>query len=58
LGKKQQEKDYFQKTIQENQRNQEIARLHKEQEKQEDIKAQKAYSKMLDRQEQDRLNEI
>ena len=58
MEKKRQEKEYFQRMLEENKRNQEIARENKEREKQEDIRAQKEYARMLDQQEQDRLNEI
>ena len=42
----------------ENKKNQEMAKIQKEKERQEDIRAQEAYARMLDQQEQDRLNEI
>ena len=44
--------------LQENEKNLEIQKQLKEKERQEDIRAQEAYARMLDQQEQDRLNEI
>ena len=48
LEKKKQEREYFMKMLEENKKNQEIARIQKEKEKQEDVRAQKEYARMLD----------
>lgn len=56
--KKRQEKEYFSKMLVENEKNLDLQKQLKEKERQEDIRAQEAYARMLDQQEQDRLNEI
>lgn len=48
MEKKRQEKAYFLKMIDENKRNQDMAKKVKEKERLEDIRAQDAYAKMLD----------
>lgn len=56
--KKRQEKEYYAKMIEENTKNQDIARKNKEKQRLEDIAAQKAYARKLDQEEQDRKNEV
>ncbi|CDW85300.1 UNKNOWN [Stylonychia lemnae] len=56
--KRKQERDYLQKMLIENEKNQKKLKQLREQEKLEDISAQKEYSRMLEKQEQDRLMEI
>ena len=51
LEKKRQEKEYLQKMLIENEKNQEKMRKEKEKERLEDVKAQNEYSKMLEKQE-------
>ena len=58
LEKKRHERQYFNKMLEENDRNNEMKRLDREKGRLEDINMQKAYAAMLDKQEQDRLNEI
>lgn len=58
MEKKRQEKQYFTKMIEENQKNLDLQKVNKEKERLEDVRAQEAYARMLDQQEQDRLNEI
>ena len=47
--KKRQEKEYFQKMLKENEKNQQIKRNRKEMDRQEDVKLQEAYANMLDK---------
>ena len=54
LDKKRQEREYFQKMIEENKKNEEIKKKQREKERQEDVNMQKAYAAMLDKQEKDR----
>lgn len=58
VEKRRQEKEYLQKMLTENERQKGIAALEKEKERQEDIRAQQEYSRMLEKQEQDRINEF
>lgn len=58
LEKKRQEKEYFSKMLVENEKNLDLQKQLKEKERLEDVRAQEAYARMLDQQEQDRLNEI
>lgn len=51
LEKKRQEKQYFSKMFEENKKNQDIQKEMKQKERQEDIRAQEAYARMLDQQE-------
>ena len=48
MEKKRQEKEYFTKMLEENRNNQDMQKELKEQERQEDIRAQEAYARMLD----------
>jgi len=48
LDKKKQERDYYDRIMQENEKNKALAKLQKEKQRLEDIKAQEAYSRMLD----------
>ena len=52
--KRKQEKEYLQKMLEENERWKRQQGLEREREKLEDIKAQEAYAKMLEKQEKDR----
>lgn len=56
--KKRQEKEYYSRMIEENVKNQELARQLKEKQRLEDVAAQKAYARKLDQEEQDRKNEV
>ncbi len=56
--KRRQEKEYLQKMLVENDKHKAVALVEKEKERLEDVKAQQEYAKMLERQEQDRLNEF
>ena len=56
--KRRQEKEYLQKMLTENERQKGIAAKEKEKERLEDVKAQQEYSRMLEKQEQDRINEF
>ena len=58
LEKKRPEKEYFSKMLVENEKNLDLQKQLKEKERLEDVRAQEAYARMLDQQEQDRLNEI
>lgn len=58
LEKKKQEREYYNRMLEENERNNEMKRQEREKARLEDINMQKAYAAMLDKQEQDRLNEI
>jgi hypothetical protein len=51
LEKKKQEKEYFTKMIQENERNLDIARAQKAKEREDDIRDQEAYARKLDKEE-------
>ncbi len=48
MEKKRQEKQYFLKMLEENQKNLDIQKVNKEKERQEDVRAQEAYARMLD----------
>ena len=48
MDKKKQERDYYDRIMQENEKNKALAKLQKEKQRLEDIKAQEAYSRMLD----------
>lgn len=48
MEKKRQEKEYFTKMLEENRNNQDMQKELKEKERQEDIRAQEAYARMLD----------
>ena len=52
--KRQQEKDYLRKMLEENDRCKQQQVQEKERERQEDIRAQEEYTRMLDKQEKDR----
>ena len=58
LEKRRQEKEYLQRMLKENEREQEKARFMANNEKQADIAAQLEYAAMLDQQEADRMNEM
>ena len=49
LDKKRQEREYFQKMLEENKKNEEIKKKQREKERQEDVNMQKAYAAMLDK---------
>ena len=56
--KRRQEKEYLQKMLTENDRQKAKAAMERERERLEDVKAQQEYSRMLEKQEQDRINEF
>ncbi len=56
--KRRQEKEYLQKMLLENDKQKAKTNAEKEVERQQDVRAQHEYSRMLEKQEQDRLNEI
>lgn len=58
LEKRRQEKEYLQKMLTENEKQKAKTQAEKERERLEDIKAQQEYARMLDKQEQDRINEF
>jgi hypothetical protein len=58
IEKRRQEKEYLAKMLVENENNQARMKIEKEKERLEDVKAQEEYSKMLEKQEQDRHNEF
>lgn len=58
MEKRRQEKEYLQKMLTENERQKAKAAIERERERQEDIKAQQEYTRMLEKQEQDRINEF
>ncbi len=58
IEKRRQEREYLQKMLTENERQKAKAAIEKEKERQEDIRAQEEYSRMLEKQEQDRINEF
>lgn len=56
--KRKQERDYLQKMLYENEMNKKRQKDDDEQKRLEDLKAQDEYSKMLEKQEMDRVNEM
>jgi hypothetical protein len=58
MEKRRQEKEYLQKMLIENEKNQQKMKVEREKERLQDIRAQEEYTRMLEKQEQDRLNEI
>ena len=58
LEKRRQEREYLQKMLAENERQKAKATQDKLKERDEDIRAQQEYARMLEKQEQDRINEF
>ena len=58
MEKRRQEKEYLQIMLEENEKHKRKMNEIKEKERVEDVQAQEAYSKMLEQQERDRLEEM
>ncbi len=58
LEKRKQERDYLNRMMLENEKDKAKQSVMTEKERQEDIRAQSEYARMLEKQEQDRLNEL
>lgn len=58
LEKRRQEREYLQKMLSENDKQKQKALQEKERQRLEDVRAQEEYTRMLEKQEQDRANEF